>query len=193
MQYLRTFVAIDISPEVQAKAAGFIEMLRQSGVKGSWTKLHNLHMTLKFLGDTPETLLPDVCRAVARAGEATEPFELAFAGLGAFPNLQRPQTLWIGVERGQAEITELFQAVEERLFALRYPRERGRFTPHLTLGRARGGTPQQLADLRRLLEEHAHDDAGLTVVDEVVLYSSMLDRQEGPTYIPLARVPLGGK
>ena len=64
MQYLRTFIAIEVSSEVRSCAAELMERLRASGVRVSWTKLPNMHLTLKFLGDTPETLLVDVCRAV---------------------------------------------------------------------------------------------------------------------------------
>lgn len=191
MKYMRTFVAIAISAEVRANAAQFMEQLRPIGVKASWTKLENLHLTLKFLGDTPETLIPDVCRAVLKAARTVEPFELHFRGAGAFPSMQRPQTLWLGVHHGLAELTELFDAVENGLYALRYPKERGRFSPHLTLGRARGGSPEQFAELRQFLELNAEFDAGLTVVDEVLLYASTLDRNEGPTYDVLATAPLG--
>jgi 2'-5' RNA ligase len=89
------------------------------------------------------------------------------------------------------EITELFHAVDDALFMLRYPKERGRFSPHLTLGRARGGSPQQFADLRRLLDENSQFDAGVSVVDDVVVFSSTLDRVHGPTYDVLSRAPLG--
>jgi 2'-5' RNA ligase len=191
MQYLRTFVAVEISPEVQSRAGELMKRLSPSDVKATWTKLHNIHMTLKFLGDTPETLLPDVCRAVIKAAAKVEPFEMHFVGAGAFPSLQRPQTLWLGVREGSEEITELQQAVDEALFDLRYPKERGRYSPHVTLGRARGGAPQQFAELRRLLENNAQFDAGISVVEEVVVFSSTLDRVKGPTYDVLAHAELG--
>lgn len=191
MKYLRTFVAVEISSEVQARTGQLMELLGGSGVKASWTKLQNMHLTLKFLGDTPETLLPDVCRAVIKAAASVEPFEMHFAEVGAFPSLQRPQTLWLGVREGAAEVAELHQAVDEKLLELRYPRERGRFTPHLTLGRARSGSPADFADLRRRMEEQQQFDAGLSIVDEVLVYSSILDRVNGPSYEVLARAPLG--
>ena len=56
MKNIRTFVAVEVSPEVQARAANLMDRLRVSGVKATWTKPQNLHLTLKFLGDTPETL-----------------------------------------------------------------------------------------------------------------------------------------
>jgi 2'-5' RNA ligase len=190
MKNLRTFVAVEVSPEVQAHAARLIERLRASGIKATWTKPHNLHLTLKFLGDTPETLLPDVCRAVSKACRTVAPIELNFAGAGAFPSPQRAQTLWLGTRAGSDLISSLQQSVDEALHALRYPRERRRYLPHLTLGRTRGGTPQQFRELCALLEQNADFEAGVSIIEEVIVFSSTLDRDAGPTYEVLSRVEL---
>lgn len=190
MKNLRTFVAVEVSPDVQSRASHLIDRLRVSGIKGTWTKPHNMHLTLKFLGDTPPTLLPDVCRAVMKASANTPAFEMRFGGAGAFPSNQRAQTLWMGVQSGIEEITALQQSIDEALFQLRYPKERRRFTPHLTLGRSRGGTPQQFAELRKLLDENAAFDAGVSFVEEVIVFSSTLDREAGPTYEVLSRTEL---
>jgi 2'-5' RNA ligase len=190
MKNLRTFVAVEVSPEVQARAAHLMDRMRASGIKATWTKPHNLHLTLKFLGDTPETLLVDVCRAVAKASVKVPAFEMKFGGAGAFPSVQRAQTLWLGVTLGTDEVTQLQQSIDEALFPLRYPKERRRFTPHLTLGRSRGGTPQQFAELRQIIENNAEFDAGISIVEEVIVFSSTLDRTAGPTYEVLSRTEL---
>lgn len=190
MKNLRTFVAVEISPEVKARANKLIERFRETGVKATFTKMENLHLTLKFLGDTPETLIPDVCRAVTRACANIAPFPLRFGCAGAFPHLDHPQTLWLGVLDGSPEITALQQAVEEQLFQLRFPRERRRFLPHLTLGRSRGGTPPQFAALREIIEQSAVFDGGVSIIEEVLVISSSLDRHSGPTYDVLSRTDL---
>ena len=59
-----------------------------------------MHLTLKFLGDVPDTETPDICRVVAAAAAEFEPFEIICRGAGAFPDIHRPQTLWIGIEDG---------------------------------------------------------------------------------------------
>src|SRR5688572_1484865 len=110
MKNLRTFVAVEVSSEVRAKAAQLIDRMRSSGIKATWTKPHNMHLTIKFLGDTPETLLAEMCRVVSKASVVIPSFELRFGGAGAFPSNQRPQTLWLGVRDGVEEITALQQS-----------------------------------------------------------------------------------
>jgi 2'-5' RNA ligase len=190
MKNIRTFVAVEVAPGVQARAGQLMERLRVCGVKVTWTKLHNLHLTLKFLGDTPETLLPDVCRAVSKACQGVSAFEMNYAGAGAFPSAQRPQTLWLGTSSGLQEITSLQRSIDESLHQLRYPKERRQYLPHLTLGRTRGGTPQQFLELRQLIEQNATFDAGISIVEEVIVFSSTLDRETGPTYDVLSRTEL---
>ncbi|MGE0761072.1 MAG: RNA 2',3'-cyclic phosphodiesterase [Pirellulaceae bacterium] len=190
MKNIRTFVAVEVSPDVQSRAGSLMERLRASGVKVTWTKLPNLHLTLKFLGDTPETLLPDVCRAVSKACQGLASFEMQFGGAGAFPSTQRPQTLWLGVQSGLEQIAALQQSVDNALFALRFPRERRRYLPHLTLGRTRGGTPAQLQQLHELLEQNRQFEAGVSYVEEVIVFASTLDRENGPTYDVLSRTEL---
>jgi 2'-5' RNA ligase len=190
MKNLRTFVAVELSGEVKARAMNLIDRLKTSGVKASWTNPEKMHLTLKFLGDTPETLLAEVCRAVQKASEKIACFELRFGGAGAFPHAQRPQILWMGVESGLAEVTSLQESVDEALFQLRYPRERRRFTPHLTLGRCRGGTPEQFQEIRRIIEENTAFPGGVSIIEEVVVFESMLERGAEPVYEALSRTEL---
>lgn len=190
MKNIRTFVAFEVSHEVRSKAAQLIDRLRASGIKATWTKPENMHLTLKFLGDTPETLLADVCRVVSKASVVIPSFEMHFGGAGAFPSNQRPQTIWLGVKNGLDEVTALQQSLDDALHQLRYPKEHRRFHPHLTLGRSRGGSPQQIAELKRIIEENANFDAGISIVEEVIVFESMLDRQNGPSYEVLSRTEL---
>ena len=190
MKNIRTFVAVEVSGEVKSHAMKLIDQFKTTGVKASWAKPENMHLTLKFLGDTPETLLAEVCRAVQKASEKLACFELRFGGAGAFPGLQRPQTLWMGVQSGLEEITSLQESIDEALFQLRYPRERRRFTPHLTLGRCRGGSPQQFAELGHIIEENAAFNGGVSITEEVIVFESMLERGSEPIYEVLSRTEL---
>lgn len=167
-----------------------MDRLRVSGAKVTWTKLPNLHLTLKFLGDTPETLLPDVCRAVSKACQGAESFEMKFGGAGAFPSSKRPQTLWLAARSGIDQITPVQRAIDESLHQLRYPKERRQYFPHLTLGRTRGGSPEQLRQLSDLIEQNSEFEAGISIIEEVIVFASTLDRELGPTYDVLSRTEL---
>ncbi|NQT12237.1 MAG: RNA 2',3'-cyclic phosphodiesterase [Planctomycetes bacterium] len=190
-QKIRTFVAVKLDSAVCANAAELIEEFRSAGADARWVDPENLHVTLKFLGDVDAREVHEVCRAVEDAvGEAT-PFELEIRGAGAFPNAERPRTVWLGVGAGAQEMVALNRQIEPPLEKLGYRREARRYQPHLTIGRVRRGGPGML-ELAALLGEHADFEVGRTRVREVIVFSSELGRS-GPTYQALARVALGGR
>jgi 2'-5' RNA ligase len=190
MARIRTFIAIEISPEVRARAANLMQQLRASQAQASWTRPDNLHLTLKFLGDTPDTELPAVCRAVQQAVRDQPPFHVSFRRAGAFPRTAQPRTVWIGVERGLEELRQLQQQIESRLYEEGFQRERRKFFPHLTIGRVRGGGATQAA-LGQLLEAHAAYEGGEVIVEEVVVFASY-PAPEGTTYQALDHAELRG-
>ncbi len=189
MSSMRTFIAVELSPHVIQRAQEVIARLRTSGAKVSWVHGGNMHMTLSFLGDVDERMINDVCVAVGEAVKNIEPFDFEATGVGAFPKIESPRTIWLSVERGQEELCQLQQAIEQSLTTLGFPSENRRFRPHLTLGRVRqsGPTPELLAEKIRA---DANLNAGETIVDEVVVFSSRLTK-DGPVYEALARAELG--
>ena len=190
MPRIRVFIALELSSSVLGKATEMIRVLRGSGAEVNWVNPRQLHLTLKFLGDVPETETPEICNVVAQAAQAIEPFEISFRGLGAFPSLAKPRTLWLGLAEGQEALAELNTAIETALYQeLGYPLERQRFTPHLTLGRVRPSLAEAEESLRSLIESHAQYDADLTVVEEAVVFASY-PRAGGFEYNALGRAPL---
>ena len=191
MPRLRTFIAVEMSPRVIGRVGDLIDKLRVAAADVNWVRPQQMHLTLKFLGDVPDTETPDICRVVSQVAAGFEPFEIVCRGAGAFPNIQTPRTLWIGIEDGAAELKALQAAIENVLKAeLGYGREQRGFHPHLTIGRVKREPPSSAGELARLLEQHSQFDADLAVVDEVVTFASFLDRH-GPTHEAICRAPLG--
>ncbi len=188
MSKTRMFVAVEISPQVRGRAADLMQRLQESDAKVSWVASQNLHITMKFLGDQTDDELAIICRAVQQAAAAVPAFEFTCQGAGAFPNLQRPRTLWIGVREGAEQLKELQQCLDSKLAAHGFPPERRGFQPHLTLGRVRSGGAA-LPVLGQLVAEAEDFAAGSTSVDEVIVFGSYLQRG-GPLYEVLARAPL---
>ena len=188
MNKIRTFIAVEVSPTVLRRAADLIERLQASDVQVKWVNPSNMHLTLKFLGDVAEAELPAVCRAVDQAATPLQLFEISLVGAGAFPDLRRPRTVWIGVDRGADALCRLQAALDKSLKKLGFPKERRRFHPHLTIGRIRqsGAAASLLGDRIRELEQF--DAAGATI-DSVVVFASHLAKT-GPTYEVLSRAPL---
>jgi 2'-5' RNA ligase len=187
---LRTFIAVEMSQEVRARASQLVTRLQGTAAKVTWVKPQAMHLTLKFLGDVDLIDISAVCEAVTGAVADLPPFEIEVHGAGAFPSVGRPRTIWLGVGRGEEELVELHTAVERALAGLGFRQENRRFRPHLTLGRVRGD--RDLAALGQLLSEHTGYVGGVTSIDDVVVFSSELEA-EGPLHEPLAVAPLNGR
>ena len=194
---VRTFVAVEVAEPVRRAAAKLIKKLDAAAADVKWVEPQNMHLTLKFLGDVSLKETARVCQAVQKAAAEVEPFELAFEGVGAFPNPYRPRTIWIGArsedsaadQSNEDPMTLLHKETEHRLAKLGFRKDSRRFQSHLTIGRVRRAGPGT-ADLAKLLEGNADIPFGKMLVEELVVFSSVLSR-EGPTYQPLGRAKLG--
>jgi len=188
---LRVFVAVEITTPIRNRAVELIAALARTSADVKWVEPHNLHLTLKFLGEVPERELVEVCRAVERGAREVEPFELEVRGAGAFPNADRPRTVWLGANAGEEKMVALHDRVEAALAELGYREEHRRFETHVTLGRVRGVGPE-IAELGRLVGQHADFAAGRMTVARAAVFSSRLT-SEGPIYDPLGFALLGAR
>jgi 2'-5' RNA ligase len=187
---VRTFVAVEIPWEVKDRAQRMIGELRATEAKVKWVAAEHMHWTLKFLGNVDMLEIPPVCAAVKRAVEPLAAFDLEARGAGAFPDGRRPRTVWVGTGLGSEQMIELHDAVEFELARLGYRSENRRFRPHLTIGRVRQ-SPTGIGELGRLIEKHAEFEGGVSLVDEVVVFSSVLG-PDGPRHEPLCHAELRG-
>jgi 2'-5' RNA ligase len=190
-EILRTFVAIPVPPELTAFAARLIQRLRFADAKVTWTRPDQMHWTLSFLGDVSLLEVPEICRVVEDAARNVPPFDVELRGVGAFPDLTNPRTIWMGLSQGHAEMCVLHDALAAGLTKLGYRPEARRFQPHLTIGRIRSDR-SGVDNLQRLLEENAAFEGGITTVYEINVMSSILHR-DGPEYESLGHADLGGQ
>jgi 2'-5' RNA ligase len=185
MGRLRTFIAIDLGQALRDRCVAMQETLARQGADMKWVEADNLHVTLLFLGEVDERAVVEVCSAVTTCCATLDAFTLSVETVGCFPNPRRPRTVWAGVGTGAAELTGLHDALETALLELGcYRREDRPFTPHITLGRAKGDHPTD--KLAMALTKHATWKAGEVEVREVLVMSSEL-RPTGPIYSVLSR------
>ncbi|OGO07094.1 MAG: 2'-5' RNA ligase [Chloroflexi bacterium RBG_13_60_13] len=193
MELVRSFIAIELPPELRAELGALEERLkasRYSFVK--WVDPETVHLTLKFLGNVPVDAIPQIVEATTRAAQPSPPFSLHMGGTGAFPNWQRPQVLWVGIGGEIGRLTALHRELESALCPLGFPPESRDFSPHLTLGRLRDrASPEERGRLGQWAQS-VRFEARLTFeVDGVRLMKSQLT-PGGPVYSQLASVDLKG-
>ncbi len=184
---VRTFVAIDMSPSVNRGLAALLEQMQSSGADAQWIRPENVHLTLSFLGDVDPLHIMDVCSAVSAAASEHDAFRLSCSGVGAFPDASRPRVVWVGMDEGREALCSLQAAIATNLDEIGYPKEGRRYQPHITLGRAKRGADEHV--LSQAIEQFSRRPVGETMVDEVLVMSSQMERG-GPRYAILGRAPL---
>lgn len=139
MEKIRVFIAIPLPESLLERLSDVQYRLKGKVPHRSvrWVQPEGIHLTLKFLGDTPKKKLPDIEQALEVVARNTPACTLTAEGLGCFPNPRRPRVLWVGVQEPTGRLEALQAAIEEAMTSLGYPPERHSFTPHLTLGRVR--------------------------------------------------------
>lgn len=183
---MRTFVALTIQPTGPLKQV--IRTLESLGTSVRAVPSDDLHVTLKFLGETDNNDVVASCRILKDVVNRMPPFTLRLRGLGVFPRIERPNVVWARLEQAEP-LVELVSQFEERFEELGYPREQREFHPHLTLARVKRQPPQELFDL---LESHAEREFGTATITQVEYFQSHLKR-EGARYAMLATQKLNGR
>lgn len=183
---MRLFVAVHLPQEIRERLALVQERLRRAQADVSWVKPANLHITLKFLGETEPKRLERIGPVLAEAARNVTPFSLAVAGVGAFGG-RIPRVVWVGVREGTAPLEALAGAVESGLARLGFPKEKRGFTAHFTLGRVR--SPRNAEALLAAIRDEPTEPLGTVLVERFVLMQSELD-PGGSIYTALERFPL---
>jgi RNA 2',3'-cyclic 3'-phosphodiesterase len=147
----RLFIAVAVPPGALDACRSVMEPVRTGPLGGSahWVRTENLHLTVRFLGDTDPELIPDLALAVVDAAATVEPFALEVAGAGAFPDGRHPRTLWLGVTRGNEGLEALDAALAPQMARLGWVVDPRRRRPHLTVARTdatRGDVSHALGD-----------------------------------------------
>jgi 2'-5' RNA ligase len=178
----RIFIGIPVESEraaVQAEKWKYEPDL--NGYILKWTKPANWHITLIFLGNTPEAQIGLLQNLIGESFAEVPAFKTEITGIGVFPNTRNPKVLWLGVENlqplmpGYLSLTEMLQQLD---FSL----ENKPFKPHLTLARMRNSA--QGSPITSMIEKHQNSCFGSVEIKSVVLYES-ISTTDGPVYNPL--------
>jgi RNA 2',3'-cyclic 3'-phosphodiesterase len=183
---IRAFIAVRVSTEVERAIDDLVVRLRADNDGIRWVSSANLHLTLKFLG--PAVPIEQIRRLqpeLEALAADTASFEIAAAGVGGFPDLRRPNVLWVGLRSDR--LTELASRVDEAAGRCGFERERRAFNAHLTIGRLK--RPRLDSGTRARVEAAKNWVLGSSTIREMTLYRSITGAT-GATYEALAKVQL---
>ncbi len=202
---IRSFIALPLPQVIQAALGEVAQRLAAQSQGVKWVKPENIHLTLRFLGDTDPEQVPALAAGLDEIAAQHAPFPLRLGETGAFPNRRspsrvasaaarvqlkgnlraldrpRPRVLWVGLEEEGQQLHHLRQAVEDLALSLGWERNPQQFKPHLTLGRVRegGGVPREVPAVPSLEFQ----------ADRIELIESRL-KPEGPEYLTLHQAKL---
>jgi 2'-5' RNA ligase len=134
---MRLFIALDIPDAIRDRIARFVEGISGFAPDARWAKPESLHLTLKFIGEQPDSAVDQVKQALSTI-ESSAP-EIHFRGYGFFPTAKSARVFWIGME-ASAQLATLAAAIDDEMAKLGIPKEDHAFSPHLTLARSAGGS-----------------------------------------------------
>ncbi|HVN71208.1 MAG TPA: RNA 2',3'-cyclic phosphodiesterase [Desulfomonilia bacterium] len=180
---IRTFIAIPIPEHVKASIDRAIGQLRAKNRGVRWVRPGGLHITLKFLGDISEETVAPLSADLDNAASQCPPLDLSLAGFGAFPNVNRPRVVWLGLAGDMEKLSPLAANIDRMCIHYGIAAEKRPFSGHITLGRLKAPTMVDLA---------IDSVTGRFNASEVLLYRSVL-LPSGAQYTVLHRSSLGVK
>lgn len=187
---IRTFIAIELSPEIKVKLDILQERLKQSGATVKWVNPDSMHLTLKFLGNISTSLILSLKDVLESIGRETTSFQIAFSKIGTFGKTDHPRVIWVGVEEGEKEILEIKRKLEERLEKIDIPLESRPYHAHLTLGRVKFSKNENLKKAVDLLNADLSTTAKMTVSNVQLLKSTLTPKGAIYTCLSLATFTL---
>jgi len=162
------------------------DQLKESHADFKWELPHQLHATIKFLGDVEERAMPDVLTAIRDATIGISLFSVTYRTVGSFPDNRHPRIVWIGCEDSSGTLLQLKTNLDKVLLLLGFAVEDRKFHPHITLGRVKSSL--NLHHLTPMLENCTFEPR-VAVVEEVCVMKSIL-KPQGAEYSVLQSIHL---
>ena len=134
----RLFVAVELDGYVQQALSRLQHELQRHRLLGlRWVRPESIHLTVKFLGETPRDKVASIVEALSSSTAGVAPHELSLGTVGTFGSRNAPRVVWVDLEGDLEPLLRLQEQVERALTPLGFPAEDRRFSPHLTLARVR--------------------------------------------------------
>jgi 2'-5' RNA ligase len=137
---MRAFIAIELPEEIRVALSQLQEQLKKAGADVKWVKPQNIHLTLKFLGEIDAASSSKISRILQDITRDKNSFQLRISSIGAFPKINSPRVLWLGIDKGDSESKKIVKELEENIAKIGIPQENRPFSSHITIGRTRSAS-----------------------------------------------------
>ena len=185
---MRAFIAIELSEEIRSSLAQIESHLKYSGADVKWVDKDNIHLTLKFLGEITEEKCEKIKSILDDIGKSVKPFEISIKDIGAFPKIDYPHVIWVGLDKGVNESKELAEKIDDALSKIGFQKETRAFTAHLTIGRVK--SPKNKDALKEKVGTCKIPTVNAQNISSVILFQSKLT-PKGSIYTKLHEARLG--
>jgi 2'-5' RNA ligase len=151
MPNIRCFLAVPADPKVRAAVVALSSGVQSSASGIRWEDPMKLHLTLKFLGSVDPGILTKLSDDIASLISYHSSFDMIYEGVGAFPSVDRPKILWVGV-RGDEQMIHLQRDIEHVAKKFGFAEDDKPFHPHITIARVkRSDTSHRLTAILKSL------------------------------------------
>lgn len=185
--FLRCFISIEIPETIKKDIGELVEILRKRDFDIRWVENKNIHLTLKFLGKTPEKLLSSIHESLQNVAISYDPIYIRICKTGAFPNRKYPRVIWVGIEDSDT-LKKLQRDIEDSITLLGFQKEERTFHPHLTIARVK--SQKGIEALMSELDNYKEKDFGIFEAKSIKLMRSEL-KPTGAQYHCIFEISLG--
>ncbi len=179
----RLFAALKINPDPEFLSGYRSLQSAMNNQQIKWVEERNIHITLKFFGETEERKLPLISSILNKRASQTGPIELKLSKLGIFGSSYAPKVIWTGIEPYE-QLATLMKNIQNDLKPAGFEPDRQNLVPHLTLGRVKMVKDKILFE--RAIGQFKNISSSSTTIGEIILFESILHR-EGPEYVALEK------
>lgn len=186
----RAFIAIDLPESIKSFLGDVQEALKWYGFRVKWVRPQNIHLTLKFLGDTAAADTDKIAEAMTLAAGKCPIVSLKAKGVGVFPNVRRPRVIWAGLNGQLETLANLQQTLDAGLADFGFARDTRAFKSHLTLGRAKGKIASDR--MKAAIDKLEEFESESFETDQIILFKSEL-RPTGAVYTKVQAIAFQGQ
>jgi len=184
MSIFRGFISIDIG--ALSNIVEFEKKIKQTGAIVKLVEPENIHITLKFLGDTDEEKIDEIEKIIKKSVEGIKPFNIQLKSTGVFPNEKYIKIVWLGIQNSE-KIAKIASKIDKGLSEIGFSREKREFSPHLTIARVKSAKNKD--KILKIIENDKEFEFADIIVESIKLKKSDLT-QKGPIYNTLIEIKL---